>query len=82
MSTKLSTIDTAQLTTVTGGDAWADAGNSLKKTGQDWYHRTTGALKAAKHADVLGYLNNSAGAAWDIETAGAKAVMAGAGLKL
>jgi hypothetical protein len=82
MSTKLSTIEMGQLTTVCGGDAWSDMGNSFKKTGQDWYHRAGNALNAAKHGDVPGYLNNSAGAAWDIESASAKAVSAGIGLKL
>jgi hypothetical protein len=82
MSTKLPAIDMAQLTTVCGGDAWSDMGNSLKKTGKDWYHRAGNALKAAKHGDVIGYVNNSAGAAFDLESASAKAVSAGLGLKI
>ena len=81
MSTKHSTIELAQLTTVCGGDAWSEFGNSLKKTGQDWYHRAGNAVKAVKHHDVIGYVNNSAGAAFDVESALAKAVAAGAGLK-
>ncbi len=82
MSTKLHTIDMAELTTICGGDAWSDLGNSLKKTGQDWYHRAGSALTAAKHGDAVGYLHNSAGAAFDLESASAKAVSAGLGLKI